>query len=126
MTPKEIGLRIVAAREELGITRKELADKVQVAASTITRYEQGSISKIKIPVIGSIARALNVNPLWLIGESDHRSVEAMQIRTLDLSPEEEAMVKKYRLLSPSGRATVDAVIEVQYRSIFPQGPPDTS
>lgn len=126
MTSKEIGLRIVAAREELGITRKELADKVQVAASTITRYEQGSISKIKIPVIGSIARALNVNPLWLIGESDHRSVEAMQIRTLDLSPEEEAMVKKYRLLSPSGRATVDAVIEVQYRSIFPQGPPDTS
>ena len=46
--------------------------------------------------------------------------------SISLSLEEEAMVKKYRLLSPSGRATVDAVIEVQYRSIFPQGPPDTS
>ncbi len=47
-------------------------------------------------------------------------------RDLLLDEHERDLIQKYRLLSPSGRATVDAVIEVQYRSIFPQGPPDTS
>ena len=124
MTPKEIGMRISATREDVGITRKELAKRIQVAASTITRYEKGTISKIKIPVIGAIARALNVNPLWIIGESEYKSSNAMRIKASELNEHEEELIKKYRLLSPAGKATVDAVIDVQYSAIC--GPPDTS
>ncbi len=106
MTSKEIGSRIVAAREDAGLTRKELADKVQVAASTITRYEKGSISKIKIPVIESIASVLGVNPLWIIGKSEYRSVGVMLEKAFELSSEEESLVQKYRRLSDEGKEYV--------------------
>ena len=117
-------MRISATREDVGITRKELAERIQVAASTITRYEKGTISKIKIPVIGAIARALNVNPLWIIGESEYKSSKAMRIKAIELNDHEEELIKKYRMLSPAGKATVDAVIDVQYSAIY--GSPDTS
>lgn len=65
MDVKEIGRRIREARKELGITQKELALRIGVAASTITRYERGEFEDIKIPIIGAIAKSLGVNPLWL-------------------------------------------------------------
>ena len=78
MTNLDIGNRIRTAREEAGITKKELAKRIHVADSTIMRYEKGQINKIKIPVIEAIANALNVNPMWLIGNSDKKSVADMQ------------------------------------------------
>lgn len=70
MTNKEIGKRIEAARINAGLNKKELAQKIKVADSTIKRYECGEISKIKMPIIESIAFATDVNPMWLIGKSD--------------------------------------------------------
>lgn len=79
MTNKEIGNRIMQAREERGLNKTELADKIKVALSTITRYEEGEIARIKIPVIESIANALNVNPLWIIGEEETKEVKTNHI-----------------------------------------------
>lgn len=72
MTNIEIGKRIKNERERQGLTLREVADKIGVAASTIQRYEAGSISKIKLPVIEAIANKLNVNPAWLIGKSNDK------------------------------------------------------
>lgn len=72
-----IGKRIAASREVKGITRKELASLIHVAASTISRYEKGEINKIKLPIIEAIARNLDVNPMWLIGKSEHKEVKDM-------------------------------------------------
>lgn len=80
---KEIGKRISKSREDIGITRKELAEKIGVAASTITRYEKGNIEKIKIPVIEAISRVLGVNPNWIIGKSECKRTE--EIHTEELS-----------------------------------------
>ena len=68
---KEIGKRIKQKRLEQDLTLKELGEKVGVAGSTILRYENGEISKVKLPVIASIADALNVDPSWLILKSDN-------------------------------------------------------
>ncbi|MGN1217075.1 MAG: helix-turn-helix domain-containing protein [Phocaeicola sp.] len=62
-----MGKRIKQVRQEKNLTQRDIAEKVNVAPSTIMRYEQGTISDIKIPVIESIAKALNVNPSWLLG-----------------------------------------------------------
>ena len=70
MNNKEIGKRIVETRTKLGRTQQEIADAVGVAKSTIQRYEAGKIKKIKLPVISEISRALNINPVWLIGKTD--------------------------------------------------------
>ena len=66
----EIGKRIKYARSLSDMTLDDIAQKVGVAKSTVQRYENGKIDKIKLPVIESIASALNVNPAWLIGKSD--------------------------------------------------------
>lgn len=66
MNNKEIGNKIKSRRKELNLTLQAVASRVGVAISTIQRYENGSISQCKLPVLESIAKALNVNPVWLI------------------------------------------------------------
>ena len=67
----EIGNRIYDTRNNLGLTLEDVAARVGVARSTIQRYEKGSIKKIKLPVIESIASVLGVNPNWLIGNVEN-------------------------------------------------------
>lgn len=67
---KEIGRRIELRRKDLGLTLTELASTVDLAASTIQRYEKGSFQRIKLPLIEAIAEALHVNPEWLLGKTD--------------------------------------------------------
>ena len=68
MNNKQIGYRIKNRRKELKFTLQEIADMVGVASSTIQRYESGRISQLKLPVLESIAKAINVNPVWLMKE----------------------------------------------------------
>ena len=70
----EIGKRIHNARTLRKYTLDEVAKKIGVAKSTIQRYENGKITKIKLPVIDSIANALAVNPAWLVGKSEEMEI----------------------------------------------------
>ena len=63
---KEVGRRIAKARKAAALTKKELAEKIQVAPSTIGRYEDGQIGRLKKPVVYSIAEVLDVNAHWLL------------------------------------------------------------
>ncbi len=71
---KAIGERIYQRRKELKLTLQEIADYIGVTKSTIQRYEAGKITTPKLPVIDAIARALMVNPMWLIGKSDKMEI----------------------------------------------------
>lgn len=66
----KIGHRIKQRRLELNLTLQEVAEKVNVNKSTIQRYEAGNIKDVKLPIIESIAKALNTDPLWIIGKID--------------------------------------------------------
>lgn len=65
-----IGQRIKECRKIKKLTLEDIANKTGIAKSTIQRYETGKIGKIKIPVLRSIANALNINPDWLLGKTD--------------------------------------------------------
>ena len=67
-----IGKRIKTTRKELGMTLDDVAKIVGVARSTIQRYEAGLILTPKIPVLVSVANALNVNDRWILGLSDDK------------------------------------------------------
>ena len=69
-TKNMIGQRIKQRREEIGMTQAELGASLWLNKSTIQRYETGKITKIKVPVIHAIANQLNVDPNWLMGESE--------------------------------------------------------
>ena len=72
---KEIGSRIKRRREELDLTLDDVAGAVGVAKTTILRYENGEISRPKIPVLHSIASALDVRPEWLLAQSEQMEDE---------------------------------------------------
>lgn len=86
MDNKQIGNRIKNRRKELKFTLQEIADVVGVASSTIQRYENGRISQLKLPVLESIAKAINVNPVWLIKED----------APIETGISDDDFVKKYR------------------------------
>ena len=67
---KQTADRIKQARIDSGLTLQEVASRVGVQNSTISRYENGQIKKMKLPVVQAIAEALHVNPMWLIGYVD--------------------------------------------------------
>lgn len=66
----QTGKRIQSRREELGMNLGDIAKEVGVAVSTIQRYEKGKIEKMKLPVIEAIAKALQVDPAWLLCQTD--------------------------------------------------------
>lgn len=55
MDKKTIGRRIKDRRLALNMTQSDIANAVGVAISTVQRYEAGTIERIKLPVIESIA-----------------------------------------------------------------------
>lgn len=79
MTNIEIGNRIKYARNLRDVTLDEIAKKVGVAKSTVQRYENGKIESIKLPVVESIAIALNVNPAWIVGKSNAMELPSQQV-----------------------------------------------
>lgn len=86
MTNKDIGRRITIAREKAGLNRKELADKIDVSPSTISRYENGTFSRLKLAILESIGNATGINPLWLSGRSESMNHPHMQSPHKDLLP----------------------------------------
>lgn len=79
MTNTEIGNRIKYARDLRNSTLDDIAKKVGVTKSTIQRYEAGKITTIKLPVVESIAIALNVNPAWVVGKSDDMELPSQKV-----------------------------------------------
>ena len=71
----EIGSRMKRRREELDLTLDDVAVSVGVAKTTILRYENGEISRPQIPVLQSIANALDVRPEWLLAQSEQMEDE---------------------------------------------------
>ncbi len=121
----EIGTRIENRRNSLGLTLDEVANQVGVAKSTIQRYEKGQIKKIKLPVIESIASVLEVNPDWLIGNTDNPTI-IMRSKYYDSN--DEALLKlisvysnlnkegKLRLLEYADMLSVSDVYKQDTRS----------
>ena len=62
----EINLIIRTRREELGLTMKELADRVGVSEGTISRWEGGQIQNMKRDKIARLASALRIPPAVLM------------------------------------------------------------
>ena len=65
-----IGGRAKQRRLELGVNQPYVAEKMGVTASTIQRYEAGTIDNTKKLVLDGLADALHVSVEWLKGETE--------------------------------------------------------
>ena len=110
---KLIGSRAKQRRLELNLTQPYVAEKMGVTASTILRYENGSIDNTKKMVLEGLSEALHVSVEWLRGETDEYETDItdkreLQIRDamtdilkqlpLDLTKTEDAFSKDLLLL----------------------------
>lgn len=77
--PELIGTRIKEARLLKDYTIKELAELVGISDSTISRYENGKVGDVKLPIITTISKALNVDSYWILGLTDDRSVKTSDV-----------------------------------------------
>ena len=69
MDVNEIGKRLKKARSIRNYTLDYIASEIGVAKSTVQRYENGRITKPKLPVLQAIADVLQINPSWLCGQN---------------------------------------------------------
>ena len=63
---KIMGQRIHDMREENGLTREELAEKLGVSRQTIYNWEAGKVKYIDRAYIGQMARWWDCDPDWLM------------------------------------------------------------
>ena len=116
LSNEEIGVRIHDTRIARSLTLGEIAAQVGVAESTIQRYEKGTISRLKLPVLESIASVLRVNPNWLIGNVEDSApvVGSMEVVETEgsrvLSAGEAELVDCYRSLNPDGQTAALAAV----------------
>lgn len=97
--------RIKERREQLHLTRSELADKIGVTQSAISNYEN-AISSPKIELLYKLFNALKCDANYLYQDE-------MQVLTYanTATPEEfEKLVKPYRSLDPLGQSHVDSML----------------
>ena len=88
-------------REELGLTRQQLADKLGVSVSAVGNYETG-VSAPKEGVLLRLFDALDADPNYLYWGS-YRAAASH-------SDEEHRLLAKYRQLPLSGRQTVCTLV----------------
>ena len=97
------GEQLRRRREELGITRAELADRLGVSRSAVGNYETG-VSAPKEEVLLRLFDALHVDPNYLYRDS-------FRAAGFSCSGEEQRLLEKYRALSLTGRRTVSALVD---------------
>lgn len=67
---KTIGERIKSARVNRGMTQEELGRLIGVQRAAINKYETGVVVNLKRTTIANLAKALDVDPAWLLGMTE--------------------------------------------------------
>lgn len=109
---KEIKDRIAEALKTKGKTPKELSDLTGIPISSISQYMSGHV-KPKHDRIYLICKALRINEAWLLGYDDvpmDKEIKRIEKNYIDLTDEEIAIIKGYRLSSEDGKKTIQYVI----------------
>ncbi len=96
------GERLRRRREELGLTRAELAERLGVSRSAVGNYETG-ISAPKEEILLQLFDALQVDPNYLYQDSFHTAA-------FSCSREEQRLLEKLRRLPLTGRQTVHTLV----------------
>lgn len=70
----KMGENIRSCRETLGLTQEQLGEKLGLQKSAIAKYENGKTENMKRSTIKDMSKLFNVNPAWLLGISDVKTL----------------------------------------------------
>ena len=98
--------RIRQARKDAGLTQEQLAQKLGVQHSVISKYERGRVVNLKREKIAELASALNVKPSWLMCMDDKKESDPKEIE-LDIE-----LLHRLMMLTPEELEKVDGFVVV--------------
>ena len=107
-----LGDKLRQRRQEMGLTRPQLAAKICVTPSAIANYENG-ISTPKPDILISLINVLEVDANYMYSDYLGNS-QVSKIYEHSLSREEVDAIKKYRELSEEGKRLVRLIIDEEY------------
>jgi len=94
--------RLYSLREDADLSQKELAERLNLKSSAISKYEKG-LSQPSIPTLIKIAEIFNVSVDYLLGLSSLKNPYSTDVFT----PKEAEIITKYRKLSKENQIRID-------------------
>jgi len=61
----ETGKRIMQAREAIGMTQRDLAEKMELSESAISKYETGNVKGLSTDRLEEFSKVLSCDTWWL-------------------------------------------------------------
>lgn len=92
------GDRIRLQREELELTRKELAQRLSIPYHTLAKYET-NINEPNFDMLVRIAKVLDVSTDYLLGVPARRD-------TMEITPSEKNLIQNYRGLYEAAQSRI--------------------
>lgn len=110
-----IGENIKKYRKEKGLTQRELADKLNIATNSLSRYEIGE-RRPPIDMIEKIAEILNITPIQLMYDEEVENTlnqsadDEAKRQEMYLKELREDTINKYDSLDPFGQKSANKYI----------------
>lgn len=98
----ELGNRIKRLRKELGISQKELAERIGVSNSRVSNWEQG-INRPDADILAKLCSALQTSPSLLLG---------MKLTKDELTEKEWKVIRAYRSHTDVQKS-IDILLEIE-------------
>lgn len=95
----EFGKRLAEMRQQINLSQKSIADKLEIPQSTYAGYETGS-RKIPLELIVRLSKILNISPTVLILGKEINIIN-------DFTASELELIKKYRQLDTDGKLRIE-------------------
>ena len=102
---------IAKRKEYLGLSDRDIAIKLGMSRSGVTRFRIGDVKKLSHKHILPLAELLKCNPIELL-EADLGENEYCNI--YKTSTKEFEFIKKYRSCDKRGKEIIDTVLEYEY------------
>ena len=121
ITPKQaaIAARLRKVRLDWKLSLQDVSHLIGISKVTLSRYETMDIVNIPFDKIELLAKIYHVSPANLLGwEPLSSSLKMAEVQRYSI--EEQALIEKYRELSPEGRKTVDIVLNLQHQIAYPE------
>jgi len=107
-----IGEKLRFRRQELNISRSDLAKKIHVTPSAIANYENG-VSYPKPDILISLIQTLGIDANYLYQDYLPTNQLRMQFGW-DLTPSEIDSIKKYKILTEQSKRLIRMIIHEEY------------
>lgn len=103
----EINKIIKKRRQELGLTLKDVAKALNIAESTVSRYESSDIQNMGIDKIEALSKILQCNPAYLMGW------ESMSQYNYNFTDIELQIIEHYRRSDEVEKEMVHRILHIE-------------